>query len=87
MCYYTFMDKKEEKEVEYLFAHLNRLWTGLLVLIGGLSGLLLTYSCSLPPYDPSNEIKILLLLLGAFMLILMLIGLANTSLDIKKRLK
>ncbi|MDD3437472.1 MAG: hypothetical protein PHC64_10010 [Candidatus Gastranaerophilales bacterium] len=81
------MDKKQEKEIEYLNLHLNRLWTGLIVLIGGLAGLLLTYSYSSPPSSPENIVKILLLIIGLFLFILMSIGLTNVSSEIKRLLK
>ena len=35
---------KEGKTIEYLIAHKNNLWTGVIILIGGLAGLMLSYS-------------------------------------------
>ena len=37
---------KEEKEIEYLNSHINRLWTSMIVLVGGLTGLALSLSTS-----------------------------------------
>lgn len=51
------MDKKEEKEIDYLNSHINRLWTSLIVLIGGLAGILLSFSGSEPTYKKVYMIK------------------------------
>lgn len=81
------MDKKEEKEVEYYNAQLNRLWTGIIVLGGGLSGLLLTYSYYSPIYAMTNMVRLILFALGFIFFIMMIIGIINISTDIKNFLK
>lgn len=86
MLVYLSVDK-DQKILEYLNLLINRLWTGLLVLIGGLAGLLVTYSYSEPFYFPLNTLKFFLFILGIFFLVLMIIGLANASAEIKELLK
>lgn len=78
---------KDEKIIEYLNLHINRLWTGLIILIGGLASLLVTYSYSSPLNNPLNIVKFSLFILGLFFLLLMILGLANTDIEIKKLLK
>ena len=75
---------KDEKILEYLNLHMNRLWTGIIVLSGGLVGLSITFSFT---FSFTSIIKSILLILGIFLLISMLIGLSNTGLEIKERLK
>lgn len=50
---------KDEKVLEYLNLHINRLWTGLIILIGGLAGLMVTYSYSIPLSNPLNTVNFL----------------------------
>lgn len=78
---------KDEKILEYLNLHINRLWTGLIILIGGLASLLVTYSYSMPLSSPLNTVKFSLFILGLFFLLLMIIGLANANLEVKNLLK
>lgn len=78
---------KDEKILEYLNLHINRLWTGLIILIGGLASLLVTYPYSMPLSSPLNIVKFSLFILGLFFLLLMIIGLANASLEVKNLLK
>lgn len=78
---------KEEKIIEYLNLHINRLWTGLIILIGGLASLLVTYSYSSPLNNPLNIVKLSLFILGLFFLLLMIIGLANANIEFKNLLK
>ncbi|MDD3435646.1 MAG: hypothetical protein PHC64_00685 [Candidatus Gastranaerophilales bacterium] len=82
------MDKEDKKIlIEYLISHKNSLWTAIIVLIGGLAGILLTFNysveflCTLKGF-----IEIILFILGSFLLGLMLTGLINTTVDIKKYL-
>lgn len=77
---------KEEKILEYLNLHINRLWTGLIILIGGLASLLVTYSYTIPLSAPLNTVKFSLFVLGLFFLLLMIIGLANASSEVKNLL-
>ncbi len=81
------MDKKEEKELEYLNAQLNRLWTGIIVLGGGIAGLVITYSYALPLYVSENITKLILFIIGFVIFTMMLIGLANINIEINKFLK
>lgn len=82
------MDKDDKKLIiEYLIAHKNSLWTGLIVLGSGLAGILLTFNYSLSVFSTESMVKIVLLILGAFFIPLMLTGLINTNSDIKKILK
>ena len=78
---------KEEKRVEYLIAHKNNLWTGIMLLIGGLSGILITINYSGNIFSIENIIKIILIALGWLFLPLMLIGVVNTNLEIQNLLK
>lgn len=78
---------KEEKIIEYLLQHKNNLWTGVIVLTGGVAGLLITYPNVLFELSISFVIRIILLVLGAFFLALMITGLININSDIKKLLK
>lgn len=79
---------KDEKTIEYLIAHKNNLWTSLIVLTGGLTGILLTFNYSLHfLFTLKGIIEILLFSLGVFLFVLMLNGVINTSSDIKKFLK
>jgi hypothetical protein len=82
------MDKKEEKEIEYLNAQLNRLWTGIIVLGGGIAGLMLTYSYSLPIYASENIAKLILFIIGFIIFIMMMLsGIANLNIKINKLFK
>lgn len=78
---------KDEKIIEYLLQHKNNLWTGVIVLSGGLAGLLLTYPNVLFVLSIAFVTRIILIILGAFFLILMIIGLINTSSDIQRLIK
>lgn len=78
---------KNEKIIEYLLQHKNNLWTGVIVLSGGLAGLLLTYPNVLFVLTIAFVTRIVLIILGAFFLILMIIGLINTNLDIQRLIK
>jgi len=79
------MDKKEEKEIDYLSAHINRLWTSLIVLIGGLIGLALSLSLHEP--IAKFTLKCLFILLGACFLIITIISLINVDTKINKKIK
>lgn len=80
------MEKKEEKEFEYLNAHMNRLWVGVMVLGGGLAGIVFSshfkFSLTL-----ASIIKFSIFILGFLILIGMLNGLANIKSEIYKKLK
>lgn len=76
---------KEEKEFEYLNSHINRLWTSMIVLVGGLSGLALSFSLSGP--ISTIIIKIVLFTLGSCFFGITIIGLINSDRKINKKLK
>ena len=78
---------KEEKIIEFLIAHKNNLWAGSIILIGGVVGLLLSFSFSSEINKIEDIIKIGLFLLGLFFLALMITGLININAEIKNRLK
>lgn len=80
------MEKQDEKIVEYLSQHKNILWTGIIVLAGGLVGLFLTYNPSLSPYCFANITRVGFFIIGFILLIAMSIGLLNTDFDIRKLL-
>jgi len=86
-CYDTVMEKQDEKVVEYLAQHKNILWTGIVVLTGGLVGLFLTYNPSLSPYSFANVARVGFFLIGLFFLVAMSIGLLNTDTSIIKLLR
>jgi len=72
------MENDEKRlRVEYLIAHKNNLWAGLVILTGGLVSILLTVNYS--HFVISNEVivKAILLILGSFFWVLMFIGLSN----------
>lgn len=79
------MDKREEKEIEYLNAHINRLWTSMIVLVGGLAGILLSFSGHDPIYKMT--IKMIFLILGSYFVIITITGLINSDNRINKKLK
>ncbi len=81
------MDKFDEEIVKYLTHHKNSLWASVIVLTGGLVGLVLTFSPSMPINDYNNWSRVLFLFIGLFFLIAMFIGLLNTDSDIRKILK
>jgi len=82
-----FMDNHDEKVIEYLAQHKNILWTGIIVLIGGLVGLGLTYNPILLPYSFSNIVRLILIFVGVPLLISMIIGVLNTDSEIKDILR
>lgn len=72
------MDNEEKRlRVEYLIAHKNNLWMGVVVLTGGLVGILITMNYSTFVISLQTIVKTLLLALGAFFLVSMIIGLIN----------
>ncbi len=79
------MDKKEEKEIEYLNSHINRLWTSMIVLVGGLSGVLLSFSGNESVYK--IIIKTIFLLLGAIFIVVTIKGLINSDKRINNKIK
>jgi hypothetical protein len=81
------MDKEDEKELEYLFAHVNRLWAGLVVLIGGLVGMVLSMPFSLALFSIQNTAKLVLFVFGLILAGLMITGLTNTDYKINKKIK
>ena len=81
------MDNHDEKVIEYLAQHKNILWTGIIVLIGGLVGLGLTYNPILLPYSFSNIVRLILIFVGVPLLISMIIGVLNTDSEIKDILR
>lgn len=80
------MDKKEEKELEYLFAHMNRLWAGLMVLGGGLFGIIFSDAFKLS-FNFASIFKFILLILGFLTFFGMFIGLINIKEEIHKKIK
>lgn len=79
------MDKKEEKEIEYLNSHLNRLWTCTVVLLSGLIGMSL--SISFDHFLIKDFLKIILIVLGIILAWLMMTGIINTDYKINKKLQ
>lgn len=80
------MKKKEEKEIEYLFAHMNRLWAGLMVLGGGLAVIVFSNTLKFS-FTLISILKILLLVLGVFTFLGMITGLINIKDEIHKKIK
>lgn len=80
------MDKKEEKELEYLFAHMNRLWAGLMVLGGGLTGIVFSSNFHFH-FTLASTLKFSLFIFGMLLLALMIIGLTNIKSEIDKKIK
>lgn len=78
------MDKNEEKQLEYLFAHMNRLWVGSIALGGGISGLAISLELN---FALTNILKIILLVIGFLFFAFMIIGLRNMKLEIDKKIK
>lgn len=78
---------KDEKRVEYLIAHKNNLWTGIMLLIGGLSGILMTINYSGTIFLVENIVRFVLIALGGIFLPLMIIGVININLEIQNLLK
>lgn len=76
-----------KKELEYLIAHKNNLWAGVMPLAGGLGGIFLTANYSIPIVSIENIVKMILIAIGGLFLPLMLIGVVNTNLEIQKLLK
>lgn len=81
------MDKKEEKEIEYLFAHVNRLWMGLMVIGGGIIGICLSMPFSMEIFSGINLFKAILAMFGFMIIWLMITGLINTDNRINKIIK
>ena len=81
------MDNHDEKIIEYLAQHKNILWTGILVVGGGLVGLVLTYNPTFYLNVFGDIARIIFFILGFLLFISMIMGLLNTDLDIKKYLK
>lgn len=79
------MEKREEKEIEYLNSHLNRLWTCTIILLGGLIGMSL--SISFTPFLIKDCVKVILIILGMILAWLMMIGIINTDYKINKKLQ
>ncbi len=79
------MEKKEEKEIEYLNSHINRLWTSLIVLGGGLSGILL--SVSMTENMPKMIIKTALFIFGLILILIVINAIINVDIQINKKIK
>ena len=78
---------KEEKIIEFLIAHKNNLWTGLIILIGGLAGLFLTIPLFLEAFSIRILPRVLLFGLGIIFVIPTIKGLTNVHDEIIKKLK
>ncbi len=78
---------KEEKVIDFLIAHKNNLWMGLIVLIGGLAGLVLTTSFPINVLSVEMFSKDLLFILGITFVLLAIKGLINVHNEIIKKLK
>lgn len=78
---------KEEKTIEFLIAHKNNLWTGLLVLTGGLAGLFLSFPISKEILAFETIPKAILFIGGCFFFSLTVKGLININEEIKQKLK
>ncbi len=76
---------KEGKEIEYLNSHINRLWTSMIVLIGGLSGILFSFSGNETAFKSS--IKGVLFVTGAYFLTLVIKGIMSVDKKINDKLK
>lgn len=76
---------KEEKEVEYLNAHINRLWTSMIVIGGGLSGILLSISLTENVFKMS--VKIGLFLFGLFLILIVINAIISVDNQINKKIK
>lgn len=79
------MDKKEEKEIEYLNSHINRLWTSLIVIGGGLSGILLSFSLTENVFKTS--IKMGLFVFGFFVILVVIKSIIDVDIRINKKIK
>lgn len=80
------MDKKEEKEIEYLNAHMNRLWAGLMVLGGGLAGIIFSGNFKWN-FAVLSIFKGSLLILGFVTFLGMIAGLINIKEEIHRKIK
>ena len=80
------MDKKEGKQLEYLFAHMNRLWAALMVLGGGLAGIVFSSHFKFS-FTLASTIKISLFIFGLFLLGLIMTRIANIKTEIDKKIK
>lgn len=77
---------KEEKEIEYLFAHMNRLWAGAMILGSGLAGIAFSGNLNLN-FTLIGIFKFLLLILGFFTFLGMIAGLINIKAEIRRKIK
>lgn len=79
------MEKKEEKEIGYLNSHINRLWASLIVLGGGLSGILLSFS--LTENVLKISIKIGLFVFGFLVILVVIKSIIDVDIRINKKIK
>lgn len=78
---------KDEKIIDFLIAHKNNLWTGLIILVGGLSGLLLSIHFPIKILSPEMFAKDFLFILGIIFVIPTIKGLITVHDEIIKKLK
>lgn len=78
---------KDEKRVEYLIAHKNNLWAGVIIVLSGTIGLLLSFPFSAKTHGIADLIKVILFFAGLFLFALMMTGVTNVNLEIKNKLK
>lgn len=78
---------KEEKVIEFLIAHKNNLWAGLIIMLGGLAGLFLNIPLSAEALSAKGLSKIFLFVLGMCVVILAIKGLITVHEEIIKKLK
>lgn len=78
---------KEEKVIEFLIAHKNNLWTGLIILTGGLAGLFLNIPLSAEAFSVKILPVVFLFITGIFFFIAIIKGLTTVHEEIIKKLK
>lgn len=78
---------KEEKIVEFLIAHKNNLWTGLIILLGGLAGLFLNITLSTEAFSAKLLPKVFLFVLGISLVVPIIKGLIAIHYEIIRKLK
>jgi len=77
----------ENKIIDFLIAHKNNLWTTLIVLVGGLSGLFLSIPFSKAAFSQNMYPRLLLFALGLFFVFVMIKGLMTVHYEIIQKLK
>lgn len=78
---------KEEKVIDFLIAHKNNLWAGLIILVGGIAGIFLSIPFSIEAFSPAILPRLFLFALGLVFVIPTISGLINVHNEIIKKLK